>query len=204
MGLTLYTNPMSRGRIARVMLEEIGAPYETVVLDYGPAMKAPSYLALNPMGKVPTVVHDGHVVTECAAICTYLAMAFPERGLMAEDRAAFFRWMFFAAGPLEQAVVNTSFGWLPEGPQAQGRAGYGSLDDVTRALAGHLEANDYIADGRFTAADVYVGSQVGWGLQFGTLPANDVLQAYWNRIKDRPARLAADAKDNALMPKGPP
>jgi glutathione S-transferase len=201
MTLTLYTNPMSRGRIARVMLEEIGQPYETVVLDYGTKMKAPEYLAINPMGKVPTVVHDGRVVTECAAICTYLAMVFPAKGLMAEDTAAFFRWMFFAAGPLEQAVVNTSFGWLPEGPQARGRTGYASLDDVTRALTGHLERNDFIADNRFTAADVYVGSQVGWGLQFRTIPANDTLMAYWSRIKDRPARLAADAKDNALMPK---
>ena len=204
MTLTLYTNPMSRGRIARVMLEEIGEPYETVVLDYGAAMKAPDYLALNPMGKVPTVVHDGHVVTECAAICAYLAMAFPEKGLMAKDIATFFRWMFFAAGPLEQAVVNTSFGWKPATPQDRGRAGYGSLESVVRALTGHLEANDYIADNRFTAADVYVGSQVGWGLQFKTIPANDTLQAYWNRIKDRPARLAAEAKDNALMPKAAP
>lgn len=197
--LTFYTNPMSRGRIARVMLEEIGEPYETVVLDYGTTMKAPDYLAVNPMGKVPAIVHDGTIVTECAAICTYLAMTFPEKGLMAKDLAAYFRWMFFAAGPLEQAVVNNSFGWKAPKPQDQGRLGYGCLDDVVRALAGHLAAHDYIADGRFTAADVYVGSQVGWGLQFGTLPAEPAFTAYWNRIKDRPARTAAEAKDNALM-----
>ena len=201
--LTFYTNPMSRGRIARVMLEEIGEPYETVVLDYGTTMKAPGYLAVNPMGKVPAIVHDGTIVTECAAICTYLAMAFPEKGLMAKDTAAYFRWMFFAAGPLEQAVVNSSFGWKPATPQEAGRTGYGSLDDVVRTLAGHLAAHDYIADGRFTAADVYVGSQVGWGLQFGTLPADPAFTAYWNRIKDRPARAAAEAKDNALMEKKP-
>ncbi|MFM7444467.1 MAG: glutathione S-transferase, partial [Tabrizicola sp.] len=134
MALTLYTNPMSRGRIARVMLEELSEPYEAVILDYGPAMKSPDYRAINPMGKVPAVVHDGKVITECAAICTYLAMAFPKKGLMAEDTATFFRWMFFAAGPLEQAVVNTSFGWVPDGPQAKGRTGYGSLESVTRAL----------------------------------------------------------------------
>lgn len=203
MTLTLYTNPMSRGRIARVMLEEVGEPYETVILDYGTTMKAPAYRAINPMGKVPAVVHDGRVITECAAICTYLAMAFPDKGLMADDSATFLRWMFFAAGPLEQAVVNTSFGWIPDGPQAKGRTGYGSLDTVTRALTGHLEKNDYVADNRFTAADVYVGAQVGWGLQFKTIPENDTLRAYWNRIKDRPARLAADAKDNALLPPRP-
>ncbi len=199
--LTFYTNPMSRGRIARVMLEEIGEPYETVVLDYGTTMKAPDYLAVNPMGKVPAVVHEGTIVTECAAICTYLAMAFPGKGLMAEDKAAYFRWMFFAAGPLEQAVVNSSFGWTPSTPQESGRTGYGSLDAVVRTLAGHLASHDYIADGRFTAADVYVGSQIGWGLQFGTLPADPAFTSYWNRIKDRPARMAADAKDNALMEK---
>jgi glutathione S-transferase len=145
-------------------------------------------------------VHDGKVVTENAAICAYLAMAFPEAGLMAEDKAAFFRWLFFAAGPLEQAVVNTSFGWLTKDQQEKRRAGYGDLDDVLRALGGHLEQNDYVADGRFTAADVYVGSALGWGMQFGTIPAGDVFQAYWGRLKDRPALARANAKDNALIP----
>ncbi|MFO1202052.1 MAG: glutathione S-transferase family protein [Tabrizicola sp.] len=202
--ITFYTNPQSRGRIARWMLEETGQPYETVVLNYYTDMKAPAYLAVNPMGKVPAIVHEGKVVTENAAICTYLAMTFPEAGLMAEDKAAFFRWMFFAAGPLEQAVVNTSFGWLTTNQQEKRRAGYGDLDDVVRALTGHFQANDYIADGRFTAADVYVGSQIGWGLQFGTIPANDTLAAYWARLKDRPALKTANAKDNALIPEAKP
>lgn len=197
--ITFYTNPQSRGRIARWMLEELGQPYETRVLEYYTSMKAPEYLAVNPMGKVPTVVHDGKVVTENAAICTYLAMTFPEAGLMAEDKAAFFRWMFFAAGPLEQAVVNSSFGWVPKDQHEKRRVGFGDLADVLRALTGHLEAQDYIADERFTAADVYVGSQIGWGMQFGSIPANDVLAAYWARLKDRPALAAANAKDNALI-----
>ena len=198
--LTFYTNPMSRGRIARWMLEEIGQPYQTVVLGYGPPMKAKDYLAVNPMGKVPAIVHDNRIVTEVAAICAYLAMTFPEARLVAEDKAAFFRWLFFGAGPLEQAVVNTSFGWAPSSPQEAGRTGYGSLETVAAALTGHLAANDFIADGRFTAADVYVGSQVGWGLQFKTIPANQVLEAYWARLRDRPALQAANAKDNALIP----
>ncbi|MGL4238537.1 glutathione S-transferase family protein [Tabrizicola sp.] len=198
--LTFYTNPMSRGRIARWMLEEVGEPYETVILDFGTTMKAPDYLAINPMGKVPTVVHDGAVVTEVAAICTYLAMTFPKAGLMADDKAAFFRWLFFGAGPLEQAVVNSSFGWLTSGPQEKRRVGYGDLADVVATLTGHLAKHDYIADGHFTAADVSLGSQIGWGMQFGTIPTNDVLATYWARIKDRPARLAAEAKDNALIP----
>lgn len=198
--LTFYTNPQSRGRIARWMLEETSQPYGTVVLEYYTSMKAPEYLAVNPMGKVPALVHDGRVITENAAICTYLAMTFPAAGLMAEDKAAYFRWMFFAAGPLEQAVVNSGFGWSPKGPQEKRRAGYGDLDDVLAALAGHLEKNDYIADSRFTAADVYVGSQIGWGMQFGGIPKSEVFAAYWARLKDRPALLAANAKDNALIP----
>lgn len=198
--LTLYTNPMSRGRMARWMLEELGEPYEAVILGYGAAMNTPDYLALNPMGKVPTVVHNGHVVTEVAAICTYLAQAFPEKGLMARDTASFYRWMFFAAGPVEAAVVNTSFGWQAPEPKDEGRLGYGSLDRVIRTLARHFEANDFVCDNRFTAADVYVGSQVGWGLRFGTIPANDTLKAYWERIAARPALAAANAKDDAALP----
>ncbi|MGA0539472.1 glutathione S-transferase family protein [Neotabrizicola sp. VNH66] len=196
--LTFYTNPMSRGRMVRWMLEELGEPYETVALNYGPDMNTPEYLALNPMGKVPTVVHDGRVVTEVAAICTYLAEAFPEKGLMAEDRAAFYRWMFFAAGPLEAAVVNNSFGWKPPQRRDEGRLGYGNLDRVVRTLAGHLETHDYVADGRFTAADVYIGGHVGWGLQFGTLPAEPAFRAYAARLQDRPAAQSANALDDAL------
>jgi len=201
--LTFYTNPMSRGRIARWMLEEVGQPYETRVVEYQTSMKAPDYLAINPMGKVPALVHAGKVVTECAAICTYLALAFPQARLIADDQAAFFRWMFFAAGPMEQAVVNNSFGWLPSGPQEKRRLGYGDLGDVLTALTDHLRGHDFIADDRFTAADVYVGSQVGWGLQFGSLPGNEVLKAYWARLQDRPARLAAEAKDTALLTERP-
>lgn len=199
--LTLYTNPMSRGRIARWMIEELGQPYDTVVLDYGTTMKAPDYLAINPMGKVPTVTHGDHVITECAAICTYLADAFPEAGLMPKDRASFYRWMFFAAGPLEQAVVNGSFGWKPGSPQEAGRTGYGSLDQVVGTLTTHLAGRSFMVGDAFSAADVYIGSQIGWGLQFKTIPANDTLTAYWNGIKTRPALARANALDDALMKK---
>ena len=196
--LTLYTNPMSRGRTARWMLEELGQPYQTVALAYGPAMKTPEYLAINPMGKVPAVVHDGHVVTEGAAICTYLADAFPAAGLMPQDRAAFYRWMFFAAGPLEQAVVNTSLGWIAA-PDKQGRVGYGSIERVVETLTAHLAATPYVCGETFSAADVYLGSQIGWGLRFGTIPANDSFAAYWNRLAPRPALARANAADEALM-----
>ena len=199
--LTFYTNPMSRGRIVRWMLEEVGQPYETVILEFGTTMRAPDYLAVNPMGKVPSIVHDGRVVTEAAAICLWLAEAFPEAGLMADDHGSMYRWMFFGAGPLEQAIVNTSFGWKPGSPQDQGRTGYGSIERVAATLTAHLKESPFMAGDRFSAADVYVGSQIGWGLRFNTLPANEVFAAYWDKIKTRPALARANAKDDALMKK---
>jgi glutathione S-transferase len=198
--MTFYTNPMSRGRIARWMLEEVGQPYDTVILDFGPAMKGPDYRAVNPMGKVPALVHEGRVITEVAAICCFLAETYPEAGLMPKDRASFYRWMFFGAGPVEQAVVNNSFGWKPGTPQDKGRTGYGSLERVMQTLTDHLAQVPYFCGDSFSAADVYAGSQIGWGLRFGSMPANDTLRAYWDRISARPALAAANARDDALLP----
>jgi glutathione S-transferase len=198
MALTFYTHPMSRGRIARWMLEEVGAPYDTVVLDYATTMKAEPYVSLNPMGKVPTLVHDGVVVTEVAAIITYLAQVFPDAGLMPKDIASYYRWMFFGAGPVEQAVVNTSMGWVPD-PDKEGRTGYGNLGRVVATLTDHFAHHRFACGDAFSAADVYLGSQVGWGLRFGTMPGNDVLSAYWDRIKTRPAMARGAALDDALM-----
>src|SRR5829696_3228999 len=111
--ITFYTNPMSRGRIARWMLEELGEPYETVVLDFGTTMKAPEYLAINPMGKVPAITHGDTIVTEAAAICAYDAFPSARLAPPSEDvqRAPYYRWMFFAAGPVEAAVTNKSQGF---------------------------------------------------------------------------------------------
>lgn len=198
MALTLYTNPMSRGRIARWMLEEVGEPYEARILDYGPPMKGPEYRAINPMGKVPTLVHDGRVVTEVAAILSYLAEAFPQAGLMPEDRAGFYRWMFFGAGPLEYAIVNRSMGWEVQ-PEHRGRVGYGSFEAVIETLAGHLEDRAYFCDDRFTVVDVALGSQIGFGLRFGTIPSKPAFVAYWERLFDRPAGARAREIDDRLV-----
>lgn len=200
MTITFWTNPMSRGRIVRWMLEELGQPYDTVVLAYGPEMKSPDYLAVNPMGKVPAIRHDGRVVTEAAAICAYLAEAFPQAGLQGQDRAAFFRWLFFAAGPVEQAVTLTSLG-VTVPAEREGTVGFGTLSHVLDALETAVATRPFIAGEAFSAADVYVGSQVGWGMMFGTIEPRPALVAYWDRLKDRPARLRADEIDNALMPK---
>lgn len=198
--LVFYTNPQSRGAIVRWMLEEVGQPYRTELLGYGTTMKSPEYLAINPMGKVPAIRHGAHVVTEAAAICAYLADAFPAAGLAPPpaERAAYYRWMFFAAGPVEQAVVNRALGFVvPEGREAM--AGYGSYDHAVEALAGAVKGRTYLAADHFTAADVYVGSQIGWGLAFGTLPARPEFTAYWAGLENRPARQRAAAADEAAQ-----
>ena len=199
--LVFYTNPMSRGRIIRWMLEEVGCDYDTELLDYASTMKDDPYLAINPMGKVPAIVHKGRVVTECAAICAYLGDAFPAAGLAPalDDRADYYRWLFFAAGPVEQAVTNKAAGFEP--PAERGRMfGYGNFDLTVDVLESAVRANPYIAGDRFTAADVYVGSQVAWGLQFGTLPTRDAFVAYAEKLTSRDAAKRAAAKDDALMP----
>jgi glutathione S-transferase len=200
--LVFYTNPMSRGRIVRWMLEEIGQPYETVLLEYQTAMKSPDYLAINPMGKVPALKHGDAVVTECAAICAYLADAFPAANLAPplgdKLRAPYFRWLFFGAGPVEAATTNNALGFqLPEDKKAT--AGYGSLAEVTDALERAISNGDYILGDSFSAADVYVGSHIGWGMQFGSIEKRPAFGAYAARIFSRPAAIRAKEIDDAII-----
>jgi len=201
--LVFYTHPMSRGRIARWMLEEVGVPYRTEVVGYGAPMRTPEYLAKNPMAKVPTLVRGDAVITECAAICAWLADAYPDAGLAPSspvDRASYFRWLFFGAGPVEAAVTNRSMGWeVP--PDKRGRVGYGDFASVMDTLVFAVSRAPYLAGERFSAADVYLGSQIGWGLQFGTMEKRPELEAYWARISSREAHARAKAMDDALMPK---
>lgn len=198
--LILHTNPMSRGRIARWMLEETGAAYNVNLLEYADTMKADAYLTVNPMGKVPAIEHKGKVVTECAAICAYLADAFPEARLApaTTDRADYYRWLFFAAGPVEQAVSNNAVGFVPT-PERERMFGYGSYDRAMDVLEYAVSRQDYVAGDTFTAADVYVGAQVIWGTQFGTMPKRDAFLAYAGRLTDRAAYKRASELDDALM-----
>jgi glutathione S-transferase len=198
--LIFYTNPMSRGRIARWMLEEIGQPYRTEILDYGPPMKGPDYVAVNPMGKVPALRHGDVVITECAAICAYLADAFPKAGLAPEPaaRGAYYRWLFFAAGPVEAAVTNKALNFeLPPGRERM--AGYGSFANVMDTLDEAVSNTEYLAGDKFSAADVYVGSQIGFGLRFGSMEKRPAFEAYWSRISNRPAQIRAAEMDDALL-----
>ncbi len=200
--LMFYTNPMSRGRIVRWMLEEIGAEYQTEVVEYGPAMKSAEYLAINPMGKVPAIVHGGKTITECAAICAYLADTYFEVGLAppVAERAAYYRWLFYFAGPVESAVINRSLG-LEVPPDKEMMMGYGNFTAVMDVVEQLLTSQRYIAGDSFTAADVYCGSQIGWGLQFKSMEARPAFAAYWARLNTRAAYLRANALDDALLPK---
>lgn len=199
--LTFYTNPQSRGRIVRWMLEEIGESYDTEIIGYD-QMKEARYLAVNPMGKVPAIRHDGQVVTEAAAICAFLADVFPQAGLgpKAEEKADYYRWLFYAAGPVEQAVTNHFAKWDPE-PEQSRMFGYGSFDRVVAVLDEHFTDHEFVTGARFTAADVYVGSAIMWGTQFGTLPQRESFSRYVDRLRDREAFQRAWKLDDEVQAK---
>jgi glutathione S-transferase len=198
--LVLYTNPMSRGRIARWMLEEIGQPYRTEVLNYASTMKAPAYRAINPMGKVPALRHGDAVVTETAAICAYLADAFPQASLAPPSgsklRAPYYRWLFFTAGPVEAALTNKALGFeVP--PDRERMMGYGNIAQTLDTLEAAVSRSEYLVGDSFTAADLYVGSHIGFGLMFGTLEKRAAFEKYWQRVSSRPACLRAKELDDA-------
>jgi len=199
---TFFTHPMSRGQIARWALHEVSAEYDQVIVDW--AAKPAALLAANPMGKVPTLVHHDsgtdRTVTEGAAICHFLAEMHPESGLLPDDKemADYFRWLFFAAGPVEAAITTRGLG-LSIPPEKEAMAGWGSYERTIATLEGHFDRSNFVCGTRFTMADVYVGSQVDWGLTFGSIPPAEALVAYAERLQARPAYKAAKAIDNALI-----
>jgi len=200
--IVFYTHPMSRGRIVRWMLEELGQPYRTETLAYGGSMKSADYLAVNPMGKVPAIRHGEVVVTEAGAICAYLADAFPEAGLAPplgdRRRGPYFRWMFFAAGPVEGAMAARGLGAQVSAEQKR-MTGWGDLEDLMRGLESAIEERDYVLGDTFSAADVYFGSHIGWGMQFGLIERRPVFERYDARLQSRPAAVRAREIDDKLM-----
>lgn len=197
--LIFYHNPQSRGRIVRWMLEEVGQPYETEVIPYE-EMKSDRYLAIHPLGKVPAIKHNGHVLTECAAICAYLADVFPEAwlGPHADEKADYYRWLFYAAGPLEAAISNQAMGW--QVPQERERMfGYGNFEKAIAAIDQLFSSRNYVCGDRFTAADVYVGSQIMFPLQFGMLPERDSFLKYRDRLQARDSYKRATEIDEKII-----
>ena len=199
---TFYTNPMSRGQIARWALHEVGADYDQVLVDW--RNKQPEFLAANAMGKVPTIVHHAasgdRVVTEAAAICLYLAQMHPRAELLPtdEESADYLRWTLFAAGPVEQSITSRAMKFEPT-PEQEGMAGWGSVERTMDTLERRLASRTYVCGERFTMADVYVGSSVDWGLNFGVVPPREAFVAYAERMQARDSYKAAKAIDNKLI-----
>lgn len=199
---TFYTVAMSRGQISRWALHEAGADYDHVMMEWD--TRPDSFKAINPMNKVPALVHHhqghDHTITECAAINHYLAETHPQASLLpdAHEKAAYFRWLFFAAGPIEQAVMAHSLGWqVPEGKGST--AGFGSLELALSVLEDWLKTHDFVAGRRFTMADTYVASQCIWGLRFGWIPQSPVFKAYVERCTQRPQYRDALMVDAAII-----
>lgn len=201
--ITLYSNKLSRGRIVHWMLEELGVHYRVEWLNFGPSMKADSFKAINPMGKVPALKHGDAIVTETSAILTYLADTFADKGLMpasgSPERAAFYRWMFFIAGPLEAATCNTFLKLeipqtTPLGTPSKGFLGYGSLALCLDTIEQHLIANEYVCGKQFTAVDIYLASHLAFGMAYAkAYPPREAFQTYIARMSQRPAKLRAES-----------
>jgi glutathione S-transferase len=198
--LKFYTNPQSRGQIVRWMLEEVGQPYDTEILTYDGTLKSEAYAIINPMQKIPAIVHDGNIVTEVAAICLYLADAFPEAGLAPplKERADYYRWTFFASGPIEAAFSNKAVGWEPE-PDKQRMFGYGSFDRAVDTLEKAVSGRHFITGEKFSAADVVIGSQIGFMLMFKLLEPRPAFTAYVSSVTNRDAYRRAKAEDERLI-----
>ncbi|SNY44987.1 glutathione S-transferase [Arsukibacterium tuosuense] len=201
--LTLYTNPNSRGRIIRWLLEELNVPYTVKVLEYGAEIKSAEFLALNPLGKVPVITHGDLVVTETAAICAYLADYFADKQLApatdSPKRGTYYRWLFFAAGPMEMATTAKAYDWRIDDENVQA-VGCGFYQDMLNTLETALNNGPYICGEQFTAADVYVGSHIGWGIQFKTVEERPAFTAYVQRLYAREAAMRANQLDDALLP----
>jgi glutathione S-transferase len=202
--LTLYHASPSRSSIVLWMLEEIGQPYEIklIKLSAGDNMK-PDYLAINPMGKVPALKHGDTVITEVAAICTYLADEFPDKKLNipvgTPKRGVYLKWLFFGPGCMEPAVVDRAAPRKEEARRAM--LGYGDFDTTMNVVAKAVEKGPWIMGDQFTAADVVIGSNVRWGMMFKLLPERKEFLDYAARIAARPAAQRAQAKDQELAAK---
>ena len=204
MALILYHIAPSRSSIVRWMLEEIGQPYALRVLSMSKGEnRDPAYLAVNPMGKVPALDHDGVVITEVSAICCYLADAFPQAGLAPpigdKRRGPYLKWLFFGPSCIEPAIIDRTFKRAQEAPR--GTLGYGDFDTVMDVVSDALTAGPYLLGDTFTAADIVIGSQLRWGMMFGLIPPRPEFVSYVERLNARPALQKATALDAELKDK---
>jgi glutathione S-transferase len=202
--LTLYHCSPSRSAIVLWMLEEIGEPYDIHLLSMKSGEnRQPEYLAVNPMGKVPALRHGDVVITEVAAICTYLADAFPAAKLNVpigdRRRGPYLKWLFFSPGVLEPAIMDRAFPRKDEAPRAA--LGYGDFDTAMDTVAKAVTPGPYLLGDQFTAADLVVGSTLRWAIGFKLIPERQEFVDYVARFADRPAAKRAQAKDDAMAGK---
>ena len=198
--LTLYHCPPSRSSGVLALLTELKAPYELHVMNMKKQEhKKPEFLAINPMGKVPAIVHDGAVVTEQVAIYIYLADLFPQAGLAPAIgdplRGPYLRWMAFYGACFEPAVIDD---WMKRPPVDKAACAYGDSAAVYKLINDQLAKGPYLLGDKFSAADILWGSAMGWMNMYQLLPESAVISAYIDRIASRPAVIAAKAKDAEL------
>ena len=202
--LTLYHASPSRSSVVLWMLEELGEAYDLKLLSLkeGDNLK-PDYLAINPMGKVPALKHGDTIITEVAAICTYLADEFPRAKLNVPvgtpRRGIYLKWMFFAPSCMEPAMIDRAAPRKEEARRAM--LGYGDFDTTMNVAAKAVEKGPWIMGDQFTAADVVVGSMIRWGTLFKLIPERKEFTDYAARIAARPAAQRAQEKDKELATK---
>ena len=201
--LVFFHSPNTRSAGARILLEELNADYEMRVLSLKAGQqRAPEYLAVNPMGKVPAVLHGDSLVTEQAAVYTYMADLYPEAslapGLQDPLRGPYLRWMAFYGNCVEPAVVDRAFKRDPVSPST---CPYGDFDTMFNTIVAQLGKGSYMLGERFTAVDLLWGTSLNWLLQFKLLPELPVLTDYVARVMGRPAVQRAVAADAELVKK---
>ena len=192
--LTFYTNPQSRGRSVRWMLEECGASFDTVLMDFDGSLQSPEYLAINPMGKIPTLRYGDTVITEAAAIIQFLADIFPEKQLAptvgTAERGEYYRWFCFMVGPMEAAMME-KFWKLSPPPEASKSLGYGDFERVVHTIEQALTGKSYLVGAQFTAADLYLCAFLQFSYRMQVWPESSVCRNYIQRIEQREAYIRA-------------
>lgn len=198
--VTFFHAPRSRSAITRVMFEELGVPFDLVTLNLkANEQRSPEYLAINPMGKVPAIRHEGVLVTEQPAVLMYLAELYPEKKLAPPVgdplRGSYLRWMVFYGSCFEPAIMDRS---QERAALPQMANGYGSYDEVMRVIATQLEHGPWLLGEHFTAADVLWGGALNYGMMFKLVPEWPAFRAYVDRVQARPASRRAFELDEAL------